>query len=208
MPHLPIRLPCSLPWVPQAKGPPSGSILTSWSRGVRAWLCVLPAQGLLKDRTLRSLSAPCGFVTSRYKLHGLEATGIYSLTVPEARSLKLRRQQGLQRLQDRKRPVSFSFRGSRHFLAGGSISSASASDFPWPSLLLHLSSFLFRVTLFIYFYPPIFISGCAGSSKAFSGCGEWGLLFVVVTDFSWRRLLLFQSTGSRCVDFGSCSMRA
>ena len=39
-------------------------------------------------------------------------------------------------------------------------------------------------------------------SQAFSICGKWGLLFVVV-----RWLLLLQSTGSRRVGFSSCGTR-
>ena len=45
--------------------------------------------------------------------------------------------------------------------------------------------------------------------QAFSSCGEWGLLFVVVHGLlSLWWLPLLQGTGSRLTGFKSCSMRA
>ena len=38
-------------------------------------------------------------------------------------------------------------------------------------------------------------------ARAFSSCGEQGLLFVAV-----RGLLLLRSTGSRCAGFSSCGL--
>ena len=62
--------------------------------------------------------------------------------------------------------------------------------------------FGFFINLFIY----LFIFGCVGSSvraRAFSSCGERGLLFVAV-----RWLLLLRSMGSRHTGFSSCGSRA
>ena len=39
--------------------------------------------------------------------------------------------------------------------------------------------------------------GLPGCAPAFSSCGEWGLLSGCCSDFSWRWLLLFRTTGSR-----------
>ena len=44
--------------------------------------------------------------------------------------------------------------------------------------------------------------------QAFSGCSQWGLLFVEVAGFSLLWLLLMWSTGSRHDSFSSCSTRA
>ena len=44
--------------------------------------------------------------------------------------------------------------------------------------------------------------------QAFSGCGRWGLLFVVVPRLPLWWLLLLWRMGSRCVGFRRCSMRA
>ena len=92
-------------------------------------------------------------VTNRHKPGGLKTTGIYSLTVLEARSLKLGCQQGPAPSRGSRRGsvlVSLSFRGSRYFLACASITSVSTSDSPRPSLLLYLSSFLLKITYFIF----------------------------------------------------------
>ena len=92
-------------------------------------------------------------VTNRHKPGGLKTTGIYSLTVLEARSLKLGCQQGPAPSRGSRRGsvlVSLSFRGSRYFLACASITSVSTSDSPRASLLLYLSSFLLKITYFIF----------------------------------------------------------
>ena len=92
-------------------------------------------------------------VTNRHKPGGLKTTGIYSLTVLEARSLKLGCQQGPGPSRGSRRGsvlVSLSFRGSRYFLACASITSVSTSDSPRPSLLLSLPSFLLKITYFIF----------------------------------------------------------
>ena len=59
------------------------------------------------------------------------------------------------------------------------------------------------LNLFIYFYfwlPWVFVAACG----LFSGCVEWGLLFVAVCGLLIGWLLLLQSTGSRRVGFSSC----
>ena len=92
-------------------------------------------------------------VTNRHKPGGLKTTGIHSLTVLEARSLKLGCQQGPGPSRGSRRGsvlVSLSFRGSRYFLACASITSVSTSDSPRPSLLLYLPSFLLKITYFIF----------------------------------------------------------
>ena len=43
---------------------------------------------------------------------------------------------------------------------------------------------------------------------AFSGCGQWGLFFIVVLGLSLWLLLLLQSTGSRHTGSSSCSTQA
>ena len=101
-------------------GPPSGSILTTQSRSVSVWLCVLPDQSFLKDQAPLSLCQfPAAAVTNRHKPGGLKTTGIYSLTDLEARSLKRRCQQGPAPSRGSRRGsvlVSFSFRVSRHLV--------------------------------------------------------------------------------------------
>ena len=74
-------------------------------------------------------------------------------------------------------------------------------SFPWQSPLY----FYFFKILFIYFLAALGLRCCA---RAFSSCGERGLLFVVVHVFSLWWLLLLWSTGSRHAGFSSCGMRA
>ena len=52
---------------------------------------------------------------------------------------------------------------------------------------------LSSICLFILAAP-----GLPGCAPAFSRCGEWGLLSGCCSDFSWRWLLLFRTTGCRC----------
>ena len=53
----------------------------------------------------------------------------------------------------------------------------------------------------IFFLVYLFLAalGLHCCTRAFSSCGKWGLLFVVV-----RWLLLLRSMGSRCAGFSSC----
>ena len=63
--------------------------------------------------------------------------------------------------------------------------------------------FLFFNYLFLF----LAVLGLRCCARAFSNCGEQGLLFVAVRGLlSW--LLLLQSTGSRHVGFSSCSTQA
>ena len=86
---------------------------------------------------------------------------------------------------------------------------------PTPEMILYLNFF---ILLFAKINFCLFIFGCAGSLLlhiGFSNCREQGLLFLWCVGFSWRWLLLLQSTGSRCsvacgifLDLGSnsCSL--
>ena len=61
-----------------------------------------------------------------------------------------------------------------------------------------LKLFSFFLNKFIYFiYIFLAVLGLRCCAWAFSSCGEWGLLFVVVCGFSLRWLLLLRSMGSR-----------
>ena len=71
--------------------------------------------------------------------------------------------------------------------------------------------------LFIYLFIYLAALGLCCCARAFSSCGEPGLLFVVVSGgysslqclrFSLRWLLLLWSTGSRRAGFSSCGTRA
>ena len=68
-------------------------------------------------------------------------------------------------------------------------------------LLLFFNKFI----LFIYFWLHWVFIGCV---RAFSSCGERGLLFVAVHGLLVEWLLLLRSTGSRRAGFSSCSTRA
>ena len=66
------------------------------------------------------------------------------------------------------------------------------------------------MTLRFFFYLNFLFLAALGLhcfSRAFSSCGEQGLLFVAVLGLLIA-LLLLQSTGSRRTDFSSCSPRA
>ena len=73
--------------------------------------------------------------------------------------------------------------------------------------------------LFFFFFNFIFLFlaalGLRCCMRAFSVCGEWGLLFVALCGFLIAWLLLLRSTGSRRVGsvvvargLGSCGSRA
>ena len=80
------------------------------------------------------------------------------------------------------------------FLAG--VACHSLPDFS--SLGFYLP--IFFLNKFIYFiYLFLAVLGLCCCVRAFSSCGEWGLLFVAV-----RWLLLLQGTGSRRAGFSSC----
>ena len=64
---------------------------------------------------------------------------------------------------------------------------------------------LFIFNKFIYFLAALGLRCCA---RAFSSCGERGLLFMWCTSFSLQWLLLLWSTGSRRAGFSSCGSRA
>ena len=55
----------------------------------------------------------------------------------------------------------------------------------------------FYKQLFIYLFLAVLGLRCC--ARAFSSCGEWGLLFFAVRGFSLQWLLLLQSTGFRGV---------
>ena len=59
---------------------------------------------------------------------------------------------------------------------------------------------------FIYLFLAVLGLHCC--ARAFSSCGERGLLFVAVHMFSLRWLLLLWRTGSRHAGFSSCGMQA
>ena len=80
------------------------------------------------------------------------------------------------------------------------------SNFSTSSPTLVIFCVCVYVFVFWFFYIFIFILAALGlryCARAFSSCGEPGLLFIAV-----RRLLLLQSTGSRQVGFSSCGMQA
>ena len=77
------------------------------------------------------------------------------------------------------------------------------------------ATFLKKFIYFIYLFLAVFGLRCC--ARAFSSCGEWGLLLVAVrghysslrcTGFSLRWLLLLWSTGFRHVGFSNCGTRA
>ena len=65
--------------------------------------------------------------------------------------------------------------------------------------------FSFFLSFFFFFLAALSLLCCA---RAFSSCGEWRLLFVVVHGLPLQWLLLLWSTGSRCAGFSSCSTQA
>ena len=68
------------------------------------------------------------------------------------------------------------------------------------------TSFVCLFVLFCLFLAALGLRCC---TRAFSSCGEQGLLFVAVhVGFSLWWLLLLQSTGCRHVGFRFCGMRA
>ena len=82
----------------------------------------------------------------------------------------------------------------------------------YPELCQYIYIF-FKMFIYLYIYMYFFF-GCVALGlrccvRAFSSCGEQGLLFITV-----HRLLvavasvLLWSTGSRCTGFGSCGLRA
>ena len=122
------RMPTGTPQPPRENGLEADTFLQSQGGG-QSWQSCPQLPG---SRGLHS--------THRHKPGGLKTTGIYSLTVLEARSLKLGCQQGPGPSRGSRRGsvlVSLSFRGSRYFLACASITSVSTSDSPRPSLLLY-----------------------------------------------------------------------
>ena len=77
---------------------------------------------------------------------------------------------------------------------------------------VHYVSVLKQKILTFFFWNFIFylflaVLGLRCCVRAFSSCGERGLLFVVVL-FSLRWLLLLRSTGSRRAGFSSCGSQA
>ena len=66
--------------------------------------------------------------------------------------------------------------------------------------------FFFFFNKFIYLF--LAVSGLRCCARAFSSCGQQGLLFVRCAGVSLRQLLLFWSTGSRRAGFNSCGTRA
>ena len=64
------------------------------------------------------------------------------------------------------------------------------------------SFFFFLIDLFIYLFLAAL--GLCCCVRAFSSCGERGLLFVAVRGLLTRWLLLLRSTGSRHAGFSSC----
>ena len=74
----------------------------------------------------------------------------------------------------------------------------------WREANLFIFYFIVFINLFILFYLFLAALGLCCCTRAFSSCGERGLLFVVVRGFSLRWLLLLWSTGSRHTGFSSC----
>ena len=71
--------------------------------------------------------------------------------------------------------------------------------------LLRGSSVLFCFIILYFIYLFLAALGLRCCARAFSSCGERGLLFVAVRElFSLRWLLLLRSTGSRHTGFSSC----
>ena len=67
------------------------------------------------------------------------------------------------------------------------------------------------MTLRFFFYLNFLFLAVLGLhcfARAFSSCGEQGLVFVVVLGLLTALLLLLESTGSRRTSFSSCSPRA
>ena len=75
----------------------------------------------------------------------------------------------------------------------------------WFLIFFHVILFIFKIYLFIYLLAALGFCCCA---RAFSSCGERGLLFIVVHELLIAVLLLLRSTGSRHAGFSSCGMRA
>ena len=88
---------------------------------------------------------------------------------------------------------------------------------PFAQFVIGLFSFFFFfnfkffifINLFILFYYLFLAAlGLRCCARAFSSCGEQGLLFIAVPGFSLWWLLLLRSTGSRRVGFSSCGSQA
>ena len=65
--------------------------------------------------------------------------------------------------------------------------------------------------VFVFYFIYLFILAVLGlrcCARAFSGCGEWGLLFVAVCGLLIAVASLLQNTGSRHAGFSSCSTQA
>ena len=67
-----------------------------------------------------------------------------------------------------------------------------------------LSIFIYFFFKFLFIYLFLAMLGLCCCARAFSSCGERGLLFVWCMGFSLWWLLLLQSMGSRCTGFSSC----
>ena len=73
-------------------------------------------------------------------------------------------------------------------------------------IVCFLRIIILKIYLFIYlFLPTLGLCCCA---RAFSSCGERGLLFIEVRGLLIGWLLLLWSAGSRCVGFIRCGSRA
>ena len=62
----------------------------------------------------------------------------------------------------------------------------------------------------VFFCLFVFLAalGLCCCARAFSSCGEWGLLFVAVRGLLIAWILLLRSMGSRHAGFSSCGSRA
>ena len=75
------------------------------------------------------------------------------------------------------------------------------------SLISFLLIFIFyKFIYFIYLFLATLGLHCC--VRAFSSCGEWGLLFIAVRGLLLRWLLLLRSTDSRHAGFSSCGLQA
>ena len=90
--------------------------------------------------------------------------------------------------------------GCMGFVAGGLL-------VPWPRIK-PISPALQGGFFFFNMHIILLIIFCCAGSSLLASCSEQGLLYLRYMGFSLQRLLLMQSTGSRCSGFRSCNMWA